>query len=542
MPQFVQHPWINPGAIEQRDYQEAIVKTALSGNTLCVLPTGLGKTALAALVAAERLKRSFESSKQNKEKAAAQKSPGFVSADSIKQEEDAKVLFLAPTRPLVDQHRNTFEKFLKIGPSELIVVTGETKPLDRKKLYKQAWIVFSTPQTARNDVKNGILELRDFNLLIVDEAHRTVGAYANVAVAKRYKQEARHPLILALTASPGASGWRIDQIKKSLGIENVEIRGREDGDVKEYVQPLDEKWIDVLLPPELMQLRALFEACRNSRFARLQELNIPAHPKMFKRELLALQQRLGRSHGYAALSVVAEILKIDHAILLAETQCLYALQKYMERLKEDSTLAASRLLKDESIVRASIALKKFLDGGVENPKLMQLKIIAKSELAANRRLLIFTQYRDTVDAIIASLSNIPNSKALPFIGQANKTKGDAKMSSAAAGMSQEDQQNILRRFKSGDANVLVATSIGEEGLDIAETDTVIFFEPIPSEIRTIQRAGRTARTRPGRVIMLKAKGTRDEAFYWAAKNKERKMKSILYGMRQKNPGALWAYR
>ena len=79
---------------------------------------------------------------------------------------------------------------------------------------------------------------------------------------------------------------------------------------------------------------------------------------------------------------------------------------------------------------------------------------------------------------------------------------------------------------------IVATSIGEEGLDIPQVDLVVFYEPVPSEIRTIQRRGRTGRSAAGRVVMLVTKDTRDEAYFYSARRKERKMHQELDRLRK----------
>ena len=86
---------------------------------------------------------------------------------------------------------------------------------------------------------------------------------------------------------------------------------------------------------------------------------------------------------------------------------------------------------------------------------------------------------------------------------------------------------MLERFRNGEFNTLICTSVGEEGLDIPLVETVIFYEPVPSAIRTIQRRGRTARNEKGSVVVLLTKGTRDEATRFIASRKEDRMKKLL---------------
>jgi Fanconi anemia group M protein len=94
-------------------------------------------------------------------------------------------------------------------------------------------------------------------------------------------------------------------------------------------------------------------------------------------------------------------------------------------------------------------------------------------------------------------------------------------------MSQKEQIETLGEFDSGEHNVLVSTSIGEEGLDIPAVDKVIFYEPVPSAVRDIQRAGRTGRQEEGEVVVLIAEDTRDEGYYWSAHHKKKNMKKTL---------------
>jgi Fanconi anemia group M protein len=82
---------------------------------------------------------------------------------------------------------------------------------------------------------------------------------------------------------------------------------------------------------------------------------------------------------------------------------------------------------------------------------------------------------------------------------------------------------------------MVMTSVGEEGLDIPSVDLVVFFEPVPSAIRSIQRKGRTGRLAEGKVIVLATQGTRDEAYKWSSFRKEKNMYSHLKTLKKEMP-------
>ncbi|MFH0948876.1 MAG: DEAD/DEAH box helicase family protein [Candidatus Aenigmatarchaeota archaeon] len=497
MPEYISHPWINKNTIEKRAYQDNIARTSFNGNTLVVLPTGLGKTNIAAIVAAHCLEKDM----------------------------NKKILFLAPTKPLVEQHKKTFQRFLKIGEDELVVLTGETKPEDRVKLYNKADIIFSTPQTIENDLDSYRLNLKNFSLLIVDEAHRAVGNYAYPHVAACFVNQSSG-LILALTASPGSYHYKIEEVMKKLFITNVEIRTRDDNDVKAYIQKVEYEWEEVLLSDEMKKIKQLLEKIKDEKIKKLMSWRILHSPMVSKSQILAMQQELARRKtgpSYAAMSLLAEVLKIDHALLLLETQCIYSLKKYTDSFADDKTKAVERLIKNEDFTAAMDILNELIKNEIEHPKMERLKDIISAELKENKLagIIIFAQFRDTIEKIEAVLHDVRNAAPVEFIGQTKK-KGK--------GLSQKEQVQILNEFKLGFYNILIASQVGEEGLDIEETNVVIFYEPVPSAVRLIQRTGRTARTKPGKVIVLMTKDTRDEAYYWSARHKEKKMKKILYDM------------
>ena len=127
-----------------RDYQKNIAETCLKKNCLVVIPTGLGKTLIALMVVIERLKAY----------------PG------------EKVLFLAPTKPLAEQHFNYFKKHLPELFADMQLFTGGVPAKNRRKIWETAEIIFSTPQCVANDLKNNLYNLNEVCLLIEDEAHR----------------------------------------------------------------------------------------------------------------------------------------------------------------------------------------------------------------------------------------------------------------------------------------------------------------------------------------------------------------------------------
>jgi Fanconi anemia group M protein len=464
---------------------------------LVVLPTGLGKTIIAVMVAAKRL----------------EKHP------------NGKILVVAPTRPLVVQHKRTFEEFLT--PHTVAVFTGMVSINNRKKLWDESQIIFATPQTIENDLMRG-LDLSDVSLIVFDEAHRAVGTYSYIPIAESYCRRAKNPLVLGLTASPSSSIEKIEEIKKNLGIRRVEARTEHDRDVKKYVQDVQVDWLRIELPQEFNKVQGLIEDVLASEISELKRygyIESKQLKKVNKRVLLAIQAEIRKEitsgmDSYQQASVIASAIKINHAIELLETQGTAALDEYFKRLVKQDSKAVKTLLKDERLTTAIKLVHDMRVLGMDHPKLGKLVEIVSAY--KGKKVLIFTQYRDTVRKIIEKL-NEADILANEFIGQMRRGTRD--------GMSQKKQIEILERFREGKYTALVATSVAEEGLDIPRVDLVVFYEPIPSEIRTIQRRGRTGRGAAGRVVVLIAKDTRDEGYYWASVHKERKMGELVRKMR-----------
>lgn len=496
-----------------RLYQETIFSTCTTKNTLVVLPTGMGKTAIALMLASHRLQNHPQS----------------------------KIVFLAPTKPLCDQHMKTFLASLEIPTEKMAVFTGETPPDERTKQWENLQVIFSTPQGLENDLLGSRISLKNVSLLIFDEAHRAVGEYSYCWIAKRYQETASFPRILGLSASPGSEQEKITDVCTNLYIENTEIRTDDDPDVAPYIQPITMHWSKVELPPAFHDIKKQLEICITNKIKEVKTLGFTKNERYISRkDILALTFSLQKQMSAGqrsfevlrALSLTAELMKAHHALELIETQGISALHHYFERIFAEAqagkTKAVKNLSEDTNFKTASIKTRTLYEQKTEHPKLNKLQELVTEELAKDKyaKLIIFTQYRDTTIIINETLKKIQNCVPAIFVGQTKKGN---------TGLSQKKQIELIEQFRDGLYNVLIATSVAEEGLDIPCVDAVIFYEPVPSAIRHIQRRGRTGRQEKGKVIILVAKGTRDEAYSHSAKNKEKNMKQFLTTFKETTP-------
>jgi Fanconi anemia group M protein len=503
---------------EPRLYQQTILATCIQKNTLVVLPTGMGKTNIFLMLTAYRLK----------------------------QFPNSKILFIGPTRPLIDQYLEVFKKHFEIDESKMAVFTGHVNPERRAELWKKAVIIFSTPQGLENDIISNRIKLEEVSLLGVDEAHRAVGDYSYVWIAKQYYKRAKYPRIVALTASPGSDVERITEVCKNLFIEDIEIRTDQDPDVRPYIQEIEINWVKVLLPPLFLEIQGYLKKFLKSRLEKLKKWGILKRTEIRfvnKKDLLTLQAQLrGRAASgekdfvlWNAISLLAEVMKMQHALELAETQGITALYKYLTKLREEAerttVKAVKNVVRDEYFKSALYKTEQLYKEKVQHPKLVELQRIVEGEVKANKdvKIMVFNQYRDNAVEVEDALNKILGVSARIFVGQMKK--GDT-------GLSQKEQKKTLDEFREGKFNCLVATSVGEEGLDVPKVDVVIFYEPIPSAIRHIQRRGRTGRQEKGRVIVLIAENTRDEGYRWVAHHKEKRMYRTLTTLKSKLYGTL----
>jgi Fanconi anemia group M protein len=504
-------------SIETRKYQTDIARQCVSKNSLVVLPTGLGKTIIAVIVAGKTLEL---------------------------YPNNSKIIILAPTRPLINQHYESFRKFLTIQENQFEVLTGKIVPDKRVELFHNNRLLFYTPQTLRNDITTQKYTLEKVCLIVFDEAHHATGDYAYCLISDEYVEQNPDGNILALTASPGASKEKIKILCENLHVksENIHTRTRRDGDVKSYLQPLDIYKVGVDLTESMDNIYQVIRVLLEERLRYLSQTGFIDKigenlvDKIIRKDLLRLNSELvkkvnsdnDKTGVYSALSINAQCLILFHILELIEQQGLDVLLIYLSKLKQDarkknSSKAVKILASDMRLHKVYLELKKAEDIYPESlihPKYAVMLKIITDELQNNpqSRILVFVKLRDSVKNIVdkLKLNGTSNIRPSRFVGQSSKSKDDK-------GLSQKKQLEILERFKQGELNILVSTNVGEEGLDIAECDLVLFYDVVASEIRFIQRRGRTARHRKGKVIVLYCKKTHDEVYMRIALSKLRRM-------------------
>ena len=510
----IRHDLLVEGAIEARAYQLSALDHCLSASTLLVLPTGMGKTPIEVMALAERLKQ-----------------PG------------GRGIMLAPTNALVNQHLSDMRALLNLPEKqEIVALTGSISPKKRRDIWEAATIVIATPQVVRNDVQNGLTHLSDVALLIIDEAHRANGNHAMAQVGDLFAEQHPDGLVLAATASPGHIEAEINEVCERLRIENIHVRPPGDALLAPYATGLEVNDVVVEVPDELRLLANPLQLWLSRIVERLRRLgfytrqgHVTAGGLQEAQRRISASISKGESFGYRAAKENGIAMRLNHLISSILCQGVAATRETLSRIGQggqDEKKSAREFAADPRIVQLKDTLAEMNE---IHSKVTMVRRMVRRQLkeSPDSRIIVFANFRDTVDEISRVLTDVENAVPQRFVGQASRD--------GSSGMSQKMQLESLDTFRSGEANVLVATSVGEEGLDVPNADLVIFYEPVGSEIRTIQRRGRTGRQRAGTVHVLIAKDTRDEGARASAKHREQRMFRSIQQVRRKRGGTAMRY-
>ncbi|KAI6691254.1 hypothetical protein NL676_028082 [Syzygium grande] len=447
--------WIYPVNVPLRDYQFSITKTALFSNTLVALPTGLGKTLIAAV----------------------------VMFNYFRWFPEGKIVFTAPSRPLVIQQIEACHNVVGIPQEWTIDMTGQMSPDKRVHFWKSKRVFFVTPQVLEKDIQSGTCLMRHLVCLVIDEAHRAMGNYSYCVVVRELIARAVHLRILALTATPGSKHQTIQHVIDNLIISTLEYRNESDPDVSQYVHDRKLELIEVAMGKEAIEINDLLLNVIRIYAARLNAMGILLnrdYQALSPSDLLNSRDKFRQApppelpqlkYGeverfFGALITLYHIRK-----LLSSHGIRPAYEMLEEKLHQGSF--ASLMSRNEDINKAKLIMQQSLSRGAPNPKLSKMLEVLIDHFKKNdpkqSRVIIFSNFRGSVRDIMDALSNIGDIvKAAQFVGQSS--------GKSLKGQSQKVQQAVLEKFRAGGYNVIVATSIGEEGLDIMEVDLVICFD------------------------------------------------------------------
>ncbi|KAL1739408.1 P-loop containing nucleoside triphosphate hydrolase protein [Schizophyllum fasciatum] len=495
--------WIYPLNRPKRDYQFNIVKRCLFDNTIVALPTGLGKTFIA----------------------------GVVMLNFYRWFPEGKVVFVAPTKPLVAQQIEASHKTCGIPGSDAVELTGNNPKAMRERAWREKRVFYMTPQTLVNDLTKGTCDVTDIVLLVVDEAHRATGDFAYNQVVRYMMAKNPHFRLLALTATPGSTPEAVQNLIDGLHISNIEIRDENSIDLRQYLHekrieqhiiatdtsirkvrdPLAKLIVEVLKPIESI-MRGTREPCRINPFT----------PQALQRELKSHQ-----NYARVPLMHLAKLTRVMGYLLEGTIGMCYSSIKEIEQDVDDPKKKGKKLASNPLFKEVARALEdqrrpksdpEHPGGFSMHPKMEKMKSIIINHFAqemeesglgagdveesarVETRVMVFVTFREAVEEIVDALNfERPLIRPTKFVGQGVDKKG-------GKGMAQKEQLAVIERFKAGEFNVLVATSIGEEGLDIGEVDLIVCYDAQKTPIRMLQRLGRTGRKRAGVVHVLLAEG------------------------------------
>ena len=474
---FIEHKLIKPNSIEIREYQTNLANDVKNQNCLIVLPTGLGKTTIALQVIVDYM-----------------------------QNGTGGVLFLAPTRVLVNQHYEFLKENLLIA--DIGIVTGEDLLSKRKKKWMNS-VVCATPEITKNDFARNMVSPNQFALVVFDEAHRTVGDYAYSIIAKYFQNTDTR--ILAMTATLPSEKEKAKEIVTRLRIKNLIERSDESPDVKSYIQKTETEWVRVDLTKEMKAIQMCIKLALEERYKELRKNGLRLSDNKSLSQLLNARQYVLTQNRRSAKPLFTAI-RITYALNIFEAHGITPFLKFCDRTKDKKGAGIKDLFEiDPNFTRAISLAKNQQSDGLEHPKIDRLVDILHD---VKSKVLIFSSYRDSVNVIHQKLLDM-NISAEILIGKSGET-----------GLKQKKQIETVQRFRDGVTKALIATRVGEEGLDISEVNLVIFYDNVPSSIRFIQRKGRTGRKDKGRLIVLIAKNTIDETYYFIGKRKIESAKNM----------------
>ncbi|KAJ3083069.1 hypothetical protein HDU99_000744 [Rhizoclosmatium hyalinum] len=520
--------WLYPTNCPVREYQFNVIQASMFQNTLVALPTGLGKTFIAAV----------------------------VMFNFYRWFPEGKIVFMAPTKPLVAQQIEACYKITGIPQQDTDEMTGAAKVEDRRRSWAAKRVFFLTPQVMQNDLSRGTCPADKVVLVVVDEAHRASGKHAYCEVVRILTDEKSTFRVLALTATPGADVKTVQNVIDNLQISKIEIRTEDSLDIKPYTHERNLELIVLKPSPEIVVVSELFKKVLEPHMKRLVDFKAfycrdPTEASRFG--LIQARMKFQKDNPQRNFIVEADfgicisLCELHtHLVQLGLRMFLRQIEAYTaETLNPSSTsISKSRksLVLSPAFQKMITTARAYQDNPdfLSHPKLGKLveAVVSHFEKHAEAvkegtkdwqtRVMVFSNFRESVEEIKEALSkHEPLVKVMSFVGQSGGKKGGVK------GCTQKEQLELIEKFGKGGYNVLVATCIGEEGLDIGDVDLIVCYDAQTSPVRMLQRMGRTGRKREGKVILLLSEGREEDAHRQSQMKYKSIQKAIIEGQGNK---------
>ncbi|KFP82392.1 putative ATP-dependent RNA helicase DDX58, partial [Acanthisitta chloris] len=497
-----------------RSYQIELAQPAFNGkNTLISAPTGSGKTFVALMICEHHFQHMPSGRK-------------------------AKVVFLATKVPVYEQQKNVFRQHFERSGYSVQGICGETVAnVSVEEVIQDSDIIVLTPQILVNSIKNGILSsLSIFTLMIFDECHNTTGNHPyNVLMTKYLEQKFESsgnqlPQIVGLTASVGVGNAKciketvehICTLCSYLDIQAISTVRENKEDLQRFRNKPEThvRWvkrraqnhfaniISALMTETEALMRKIYSVGTISQVNKYdfgtQKYEQWVVLTQKKCRLLKLPDKEKESNICRDLFICTEHLrKFNDALIISEDarieDALAYLKEFFTNVKNGPYTELEKQLTDKFQEKEQQLTALSKDESNENPKLEELGCILDEAYHYNpqTRAIVFAKTR----ALAAALKKWIEANPLLSHIKPDVLMGRGKRDSET-GMTLPMQKGVLDAFKTDqDHRLLIATSVGDEGIDISECNLIVLYEYFGNVTKMIQVRGR-GRARGSKCILV----------------------------------------
>uniref|UniRef100_A0A7N6FLH4 RNA helicase n=1 Tax=Anabas testudineus TaxID=64144 RepID=A0A7N6FLH4_ANATE len=483
-----------------RDYQEDVARPALEGkNIIICLPTGSGKTRVAVYITKQHL-------------------------DSRRAEgRSGKVVVLVNKVPLVEQHYSAeFLPYLKQN-YKVERVSGDSQlKISFTEIVKKNDVVICTAQILENYLERDNkgedegVKLSDLTLIVIDECHHTQkgGVYnhimmrylkqkhSNIRLKKQQKEPVPLPQILGLTASPGVGGaTKMEKAEEHIlricaNLDASKIMTRSLGEYKKEPMKTTMLVEDRKEDPFGDVIKKIMNAIHDH--AQLTP-TCDLGSQNYEQWVVQLEAKAAKEEDQNVRVCTAHLRQYNEGLNLSNTIRMcdafsFLNQYYEEEMKKKTLPDQEHTIQITDTERFLFSLFKELQKLAENPEYendslskLRTKILQEFSSRKEARGIIFTKTRRSAIALSQWIQENPKFADIGVKASYVIGGGDQ---SVVKPMTSAEQRDVLNKFRTGKVNLLIATTVAEEGLDIAACNFVIRYGLVTNEIAMIQAKGR----------------------------------------------------